>query len=173
MHVPVGGGWCAPAWRGKECLVDQVGTARAPQVLVLDEDPAALANVEHALREQGYYVCAVGAAEEALTYLDRQDFDVVLADCGLTRGSPLLDEVRRYPPMTVALILTGPPETVSTEMVIREGAHDHLAKPYDPAVVKAIVGRAIERVALARTLRVLTEELDEANAKLRANAVQL
>src|SRR5436190_1314225 len=75
--------------------------------------------------------------------------------------------------MTVALILTGPPETVSAEMVIREGAHDHLAKPYDPAVVKAIVGRAIERVALARTLRVLTEELDEANAKLRANAVQL
>jgi signal transduction histidine kinase len=108
-----------------------------------------------------------------MAHLARDDFDVVLVDyvlalrAGDGRDS-LLGEVRRYPPMTVALILTGGAGEVSMRHVLREGAADHVLKPYDPEVLKAIVGRAIERVAVTRSIRALTEDLDEANAQLRA-----
>ena len=45
---------------------------------------------------------------------------------------------------------------------IREGAYDYFSKPADIQDVRAVVGRAAERVRLLRDLRKLKEKEDEA-----------
>ncbi len=147
--------------------------SHVPHVLAFDDDESALQIVARTLLGQGYDLWAASTAQEATEQLTQHDFDVVLADYVLAqRGGEahdsLLGEVRRYPPMTVALILTGRADEVSVRDVLREGAADYLVEPYDPEVLKAVVGRAIERVAVTRSMRALTEELDDANAQLRA-----
>ena len=153
-------------------------SARAPRVLVVDDRPAELQAAAAALRRQGYEVLAAASAAEALGHLGRTTVDVVVAPLRLARPAPpahpsLLAELRRYPRQTVAVILTGPPGEVSEADVVREGAYDHLPTPLDAGVLKAVVAQALERVALTRTMRDLVQDLDDANAQLRAFSGEL
>jgi signal transduction histidine kinase len=85
----------------------------------------------------------------------------------------VIEEVRRYPAETVALLVTGPGADVSSIDALREGAVDYVRKPFDPDLLKASVARAIERASIVRTMRELVEDFDTSNARLRAFTQEL
>ena len=149
---------------------------RQPCVLVIDKDAELLRPMASDLRRQGYDVCIATSVEEGLCHLRQGEFDCVLIDHDLEQASrgQLVDELRRYPPQTVALILMAEGcEMPPGEVLLQSGAYDCLAKPFTRAALRIVVGRAIERATLARTMRELLEELDTANAQLRHAAAEL
>jgi two-component system response regulator PilR (NtrC family) len=95
----------------------------------------------------GQYACQTAdTAEQALTKLQAQPFDVVLTDIsmpGLT-GMELLGRVRRLYPDTPVIIISGLADEEQAQSLIELGAFDYLLKPFRLEVVENSVRRAVE-----------------------------
>jgi signal transduction histidine kinase len=150
-----------------------MSVGKAPRVLVVEHNLAVAEELFWVLSRQGYEAIVAASADEALRALALRSYD-----CALIAGSdesvarPVIDELRRYPPETVAFILIGSGD-VSAIDALREGAFDYIASASDTDALKATVARAIERASLSRTMRELVEDFDSANARLRAFAAEL
>jgi signal transduction histidine kinase len=148
---------------------------RVPGVLAVDNDPSSLRTIAASLGRYGYRVSAADSIDEALRCLERSTFDCVLVDQELELASEgrLLAQLSRYPAQTVSLIVLTRPRVSSAVDALRRGAYDYLSKPVDPDLLRVTIARAIERATLARTTRELLEEVEAANAELRAAGQQL
>jgi signal transduction histidine kinase len=146
----------------------------APRVLVVEHDLGKAEDLFWVLSRQGYETIVAAEADEALRALAIGTFDCVLVGGGdEPTARPVIEEVRRYPPETVAFILIGSAGGVSHVDALREGAFDYIASADDTDELKATVARAIERASLSRTMRELVEDFDSANARLRTFAADL
>lgn len=143
-------------------------------MLIVDEDPHDSERASEILSQIGYGVLVAATAAAALRYLSVRSYDCILVDLGHDEvARPILEELRRYPPETVGLIVTGSGPELSAVDALREGALDYISKPFDSDILKASVARAIERASLVRTMRELVEDFDTTNLRLRAFADQL
>jgi signal transduction histidine kinase len=141
-----------------------------PAILAVDPDAQLLESVAASLTRTGYAVEIAASIEEGLRWLAISTFDCVLLDERLDEESHgrLRAELGRYPIQTVALILLSNQVDGARLTALRRGAFDCVAKPIDADLLTVVVSRAIERTTLARNTRQLVEELDAANAELRA-----
>jgi signal transduction histidine kinase len=146
-----------------------------PAVLAVDPARDVLETVVNSLSDQGYDLCIARNIEEALGRLRTTTFDCVLIDEDLEQGSGghFRSELSRYPAETVAVIILGRGDGQSRLRALRHGAFDCIAKPFEPDLLRLMVARAIERTSLARTMRELLDELETANAELRASREHL
>jgi len=146
----------------------------APRILVVEHDLAVAENLFWVLSRQGYETIVAAEADEALRALAIGNYDCILVGGGHEpTARPVIDELRRYPPETVAFILIGSAGDVSAVDALREGAFDYIASADDTDELKATVARAIERASLSRTMRELVEDFDSTNARLRTFAAEL
>jgi signal transduction histidine kinase len=145
-----------------------------PAVLAVDRDAAVLECIAAALG-RGYDLCLAASADEAVRHLGSRTFECVLADEDLEAAPDgrLRAELSRYPAQTIALIILSTSVKTSRLQVLRRGAFECLPKPIDADLLRVLVARAIERTTLARTTLELVEELDTANAELRASREHL
>ena len=114
-------------------------------ILVVDDDDVIRDTLCELL--SGEYACQTAdTAEQALTKLKAQPFDVVLTDIsmpGLT-GMELLGRVRRLYPDTPVIIISGLADEEQAQSLIELGAFDYLLKPFRLEVVENSVRRAVE-----------------------------
>ena len=114
-------------------------------ILVVDDDDVIRDTLCELL--SGEYACQTAdTAEQALTKLKAQPFDVVLTDIsmpGLT-GMELLSRVRRLYPDTPVIIISGLADEEQAQSLIELGAFDYLLKPFRLEVVENSVRRAVE-----------------------------
>jgi signal transduction histidine kinase len=146
-----------------------------PAVLAVDPEPELLGTVVSSLNDQGYALSSARTVEEALGSLRTTTFDCVLVDEDLEQSADgqLRGELSRYPAGTVAVIVLARGGGQSRLRALQRGAFDCIAKPFEPDLLRLMVARAIERTSLARTLRELLDELEMANAELRASREHL
>lgn len=83
--------------------------------------------------------------DEALQFLSGQPFDVIVTDMRLPSfdGTQLLNKVMELYPNTIRLILSGDSDQ---EMILKaaKSAHQLLAKPCDPRLLKCTINRAVK-----------------------------
>lgn len=114
-------------------------------VLVVDDDDV----IRETLREllEGSYQCQeASTAEEALSKLQAQPFDVVLTDISMPglSGSELLERVRELYPETPVIIISGLSDQEQAHSLISGGAFEYLLKPFRLEAVEESVMRAVE-----------------------------
>ena len=127
------------------------------KVLVVEDDPAQLAVIEHALRREGLATLGVGSAEEALRSLDDEAFDLMIVDIMLPGkdGYSLCREVKKNGhlgneevPIVVLSVLSGEGSVVEG---LEAGADDYIAKPFSCGeLVSRVRGHFGERAASGR-----------------------
>ncbi|HSK65017.1 MAG TPA: response regulator [Pyrinomonadaceae bacterium] len=116
-----------------------------PDVLVVDDDDVIRETLLELL--ETHYQCQVAStAEEALSKLQAQPFDVVLTDVSLPglSGSELLERVRELYPATPVIIVSGLSDQEQAHSLKSRGAFDYLLKPFRLEVVEESVKRAVE-----------------------------
>src|SRR5258708_15520337 len=107
----------------------------ASRVLIVDDDPALLQALPHALRLRMAEV-TVDTAESAATALklivDR-DYDAIVTDIKMPGmdGLELVAEIRARFPETPILVITGHGEHALAINALRGGAYDFIQKPID------------------------------------------
>lgn len=151
-------------------------------ILVVDDDPRNLRAVGSLLKEPGYQVHVADSGELALAIAGEVPLDLILLDIRMPRGMDGLETCRRLKaddrtrPIPV-IFLTGKEDEETTVRAFTAGGADYVKKPFDAQVLLARVRTQVELGLLSRTLeRALgerTQELRDANARLRQLALEV
>jgi putative nucleotidyltransferase with HDIG domain len=121
-------------------------TAVAPEVLrvlVVDDNASLLRFLVSAFSANGCTVTQAAAAEQALTVIMEQSFDLVVSDIkmpGLS-GLDLLRAVKGKQPGTPVVLITGNPSVNSAVFGLRHGAYDYLPKPFSIREIQDLLAR--------------------------------
>jgi CheY-like chemotaxis protein len=113
-------------------------------VLIVEDDPT-LRELLFELFAERYYCAAANSAEEALSRLGSEDFDVVLTDISMSgmSGLELLGHVKQRWPQTTVIIISGIRDKEYAEGLIKMGAFEYLVKPFELMDVYQSVHRAM------------------------------
>jgi len=131
-------------------------------ILVVDDEERLADVLAAALEDLGYRTTAVTSVREALAALDQSRFDLVLTDLRLPvmDGRDLLREVRSRWPDIPVIILTAFAAVRDAVELIKEGAFDYIAKPFEMEDVAATIRRALRLADVVRDNERLRSELE-------------
>jgi DNA-binding NtrC family response regulator len=115
-------------------------------LLVVDDEPAVLKVTQKLLERRGYRVIACHTAEEALAWLEREVFDVVLSDVQMPGmdGLGLLRAVRKREADLPVILVTGNPSPETESTALEQGAFQYLTKPVAHALLDEVVSDAAD-----------------------------
>jgi DNA-binding response OmpR family regulator len=115
------------------------------RILVVDDDVDTRALMVDILEEDGYYVHACPSAEEAVSVLRREKFDLILSDIKMPRmsGIDLLLHVRRMNLDTEVILITAFASVKTAVQALRGEAFDYLMKPFSLSEFRQRVGDAL------------------------------
>jgi two-component system, NtrC family, response regulator PilR len=114
-------------------------------ILIVDDDDAVRDVLYDLFSEE--HMCHVAAtAEQALTYLREQTYDVVMTDISMPglSGLELLGILRREQPDTPVVVVSGISDRTHAEGLTRLGAFDFILKPFRLESVEVSIGRALD-----------------------------
>ncbi|PWB48225.1 MAG: Fis family transcriptional regulator [Nitrosomonadales bacterium] len=139
------------------------------RLLIADDEKVALKNLEHVMKKEGYEVAATQSGANALAYLEKQSFDVVLTDLRMEKvdGMQILRKCRESCPDTEVVLITGFATLESAVEAMKHGAFYYIAKPFRLDEVRQVVAEALEKVRLKRENRSLREEVESFQGKVR------
>ena len=143
--------------------------ANQGRLLIVDDEKVALKNLEHIMKKEGYEVVATQSGANALAYIEKQAFDVVLTDLRMEKvdGMQILGKCRENCPDSEVVLITGFATLESAVEAMKHGAFYYIAKPYRLDEVRRVVAEALEKVRLRRENRSLREQVESFQGKVR------
>ena len=133
-------------------------------VLVVDDEKNYLVVLEDLLEEDGHSVLTASSGEEALDIVRSTPLDTILTDIKMPNmsGIELLREIQLFDPDLPVILMTAYAEVDQAVEAMKNGALDHIQKPFDNSEVKRCVARGVERRSLTQTIQILRSELGQA-----------
>jgi response regulator RpfG family c-di-GMP phosphodiesterase len=116
------------------------------RVLVVDDNAPILRLLVATVGESGCVVSQAATAEQALSLMSDQPFDLIISDIkmpGLS-GLDLLRAVKGKQPGTPVVLITGAPSVSSAIFGLRHGAYDYLPKPFAARDIEHLIQRVRE-----------------------------
>ena len=113
------------------------------KVLLVEDDRALREALADTLLLAGHDYTAVGSAEEALTAVGKDAFNLVLSDVNMPGmdGHQLLSLLRARQPQLPVLLMTAHGAVERAVDAMRQGAADYLVKPFEPKALLDLVAR--------------------------------
>jgi DNA-binding NtrC family response regulator len=148
------------------------------KVLIVDDQPAVRTALETLFELNGLATLSVSNADEALHQIATEDIGAVVQDMNFTheetsgeQGARLFREIRALDPDLPVLLMTTWTSLETAVQLIKEGAADYMAKPWDDQKLLRTVENLVSLRALkqenlrlrareARTRRALAEKND-------------
>jgi signal transduction histidine kinase len=140
------------------------------QILLVDDDPALLQALPHAisLRLSGVEVATADSAQEALELLQKQEYDAIVSDIKMPGidGLALMAKVYERYPETPVLLITGHGEHSLAIAALRGGAYDYIQKPIDRDDFVVALQRALHTRQLRRQIQEQQRALEQSALSL-------
>jgi DNA-binding NtrC family response regulator len=145
---------------------------RQPRLLVADDQPDVIEALRLLLKGEGYEIETAASPRAVVEAVQAREFDLVLMDLNYARdttsgaeGLDLLSRLRHIDSTLPVVVMTAWASLDLAVEVMRRGARDFVAKPWDNARLLAIVKTQVE---LGSALR-RGERLEEENRLLRGD----
>lgn len=125
-------------------------TSEGKKVLLVDDDASQRRIGEFWLKEENYQVVTAANAEEALSLVDKHQFDLVISDIrmpGLS-GLGLLDRLRERAPGVPVILATAYGTVSDAVTAMKNGAFDYVLKPLNGDALKITVTKALDHARL-------------------------
>ena len=140
----------------------ETDTTDKPRILVIDDDE----QVRRVLLDifcEVYNCREACSAEEALTVLAQESFDLVLSDINMggMSGLELVPHVHSLSPDSVVLMISGQSNIETAIEAMHAGAFDYIMKPFDIRHVEAALERALKQRLLLTEKRRYKDELEK------------
>ena len=137
-------------------------------ILVVDDNKLNLAAARKVLQD-AYRVIPVMKGEQALTYLESGECDLILLDIIMPEmnGFEVMEKIRRIDRCrnTPVIFLTADNDAATETRCFKMGAVDFIGKPFVPDVMLSRIGRALELEELRRNL---ADKLEKTTQEVRA-----
>ena len=103
------------------------------RVLVVDDDPALQTLFKQFLKKAGFGRIVVGTGAEAISYAEKQNFDLVFLDLKLpdTSGDELYAKLKEMHPDLPIVIITGYPDSEILSKILASGPVTVIKKPIE------------------------------------------
>jgi DNA-binding response OmpR family regulator len=150
------------------------------KVLVVDDEQDICAMLTKFLRSSGYSCESATDPTKALKAIKRNDFHLVISDIKMAGidGLQLLSEILKIDPGLDTIMMTGHTGVYTYSDIIRAGAADFIAKPFQLPELKAKIERIDRERNMQRELRelnitmgVLLQRAEREKEKLGAHVV--
>lgn len=130
---------------------DAILGQRSGRILLVDDDAAVRHVLERFLAQAGHSVATAASVDEAIGWLGREAFDLVLTDLNMpgSSGLDLLASVRSKWPTTRTMLMSGGAEAAHAAAAIEYGVDRLFLKPFHMDELNAAVEKTLlERSAL-------------------------
>ncbi len=123
------------------------------RVLLVDDDWSFREELSGLLDDRGHVARSVPSAAQAVTALEREEFDVMFTDLKMGRqsGIELLGVAKERWPRLIVVMLTGKATVETAVRTLQMGALDYLLKPVTPKQVDRVLALVNQQLALTRT----------------------
>ncbi|HEY3926748.1 MAG TPA: sigma-54 dependent transcriptional regulator [Candidatus Koribacter sp.] len=133
------------------------------RLLVVDDELSVRDSLAKWFREEGYEVMVAESANEALSRVAEQSYDLALLDIKMrgTDGVELQRKLHELLPNLIVIMMTGYASVETAVATLRNGAYDYITKPLDPEETAHLVSKALahKRVELENVR--LKEQIEE------------
>ena len=121
---------------------------RSIKVLVVDDEETLRNLLKSILDREGYAIECASSVMEARTYLQEQNFDVVVSDIKMPDedGYKLLEYVKKEFPKVGVILMTGYGDMYTVKDAMLLGADEYITKPFKGFEIAVIVERVYWRM---------------------------
>ncbi len=143
-----------------------------PRILIVDDEEQLRFMIAATLTRQNYEVRLASGTTEAMQWLDRESFDLVLSDLIMHDGygTDLLNRLNANQQLIPLVLVTAVQDIGTAIESMRRGAYDYLMKPFERDQLLSTVARALEHRSSIYETRTYRENLEEI---VRARTKQL
>jgi NADH-quinone oxidoreductase subunit E/NADP-reducing hydrogenase subunit HndA len=115
-------------------------------VLVLDDEKIIRTSCERILTLEGYEVNTASSADEAISLLDQNTYDLIITDLKLPgmSGLEFMKHVRTKDPDINIVVITGYPSQDSIKESLDLRIIDYLPKPFSPTLLLETTNKGVE-----------------------------
>lgn len=102
------------------------------KILLVEDEESLAAGLEYNLTEEGYLVKWAKDGRDAVKFLDREKFDLIVLDIMLpyVNGFEIAEKIRSTDPQMPILMLTARTESKDRVKGLEVGADDYMTKPF-------------------------------------------
>ena len=124
------------------------------RILVVDDDDEVVKYLVEMLKRDGYSALGVTSSREALTLARDREFDLVVTDIEMPdlRGPDLLAAILAHKPGQLLIFITAFGSIDLAVQMLRAGACDFIAKPFQIEVLLLAVERALRERQMRREI---------------------
>jgi len=134
-----------------------------PQVLVVDDEKLVADTVGLMVSNAGYPCKVAGSAKEALEFLAKEEFALMITDIMMPEydGLWLIERALSLYPELAIVVLTGLASIDLAVSCLKSGAYDFLTKPISYNVLEVTIEKVLEKRRLKLSLKYYQHHLEE------------
>jgi len=124
--------------------------ARKISILIVDDEESVRDSLYNWFLEDGFRVECAENAKKALTILESDQFDIVLADIKMPGmdGLEMLRRIKSLKPDTIVIVMTAFATVDTAVKALKDGAYDYVTKPFDPDDLTHLIRNATKQISL-------------------------
>jgi len=134
--------------------------ANNAKILIIDDEEIVLNSCSQILKSGNYQIATAKNGTEGLALLKQFQPDLVYVDLKMPgiSGFDVLDQIHKYDPTIVTIVITGFATVSSAVEAMKKGTFDFLPKPFTPDELRLITLRGVERRGLVMETIALRRE---------------
>ena len=138
--------------------------ARKISILVVDDEESVRDSLNNWFTEDGYRVECAENAKKALSMLETENFDIILADIKMPGmdGLEMLRRIKALKKDAIVIVMTAFASVNTAVVALKDGAYDYITKPFDPDDLSHLIRNASKQI-----------ELSQENENLKTSVVML
>ncbi|MCX6306834.1 MAG: sigma-54 dependent transcriptional regulator [Bacteroidetes bacterium] len=125
--------------------------AKKISILIVDDEESVRESLYSWFIEDGYRVECAENARKALTILESDQFDIVLADIKMPGmdGLEMLRRIKAHKKDSIVIVMTAFATVDTAVKALKDGAFDYITKPFDPDDLTHLIRNATKQISLA------------------------
>ena len=124
--------------------------ARKISILIVDDEESVRDSLYNWFLEDGFRVESAENAKKALTMLESDQFDIILADIKMPGmdGLEMLRRIKSIKPEAIVIVMTAFATVDTAVKALKDGAYDYVTKPFDPDDLTHLIRNATKQISL-------------------------
>ncbi len=134
-------------------------------ILIVDDEESVRDSLYNWFIEDGYRVEVAENANKALSLLESDSFDIILADIKMPGmdGLEMLRRIKILKSDSIVIVMTAFATVDTAVQALKDGAYDYITKPFDPDDLSHLIRNASKQISLFdenETLRTKVQSLE-------------
>ncbi|MDO8929420.1 MAG: sigma-54 dependent transcriptional regulator [Bacteroidota bacterium] len=135
--------------------------AKKISILIVDDEESVRDSLYNWFIEDGYRVECAENAKKALSMLESDNFDIILADIKMPGmdGLEMLKRIKSLRKESIVIMMTAFATVDTAVQALKDGAFDYVTKPFDPDDLSHLIRNASKQISLLEENEILKEKV--------------